>query len=67
RGRIDWLKGLKENVVLGGMIPGGTGFKGLMHPSKQYNKIPFEIKKKSRFDGEMRNILFYHRKFFEGG
>ncbi|XLS44836.1 hypothetical protein HN51_001701 [Arachis hypogaea] len=27
RGRIDWLKGLKENVVLGGMIPVGTGFK----------------------------------------
>ncbi|EEF27828.1 DNA-directed RNA polymerase beta chain, putative [Ricinus communis] len=30
RGRIDWLKGLKENVVLGGMIPVGTGFKGLV-------------------------------------
>ncbi|TYG40656.1 hypothetical protein ES288_D12G110400v1 [Gossypium darwinii] len=29
RGRINWLKGLKENVVLGGMIPTGTGFKGL--------------------------------------
>ncbi|KAH0851491.1 hypothetical protein HID58_094708, partial [Brassica napus] len=30
RGRIDWLKGLKENVVLGGVIPAGTGFnKGL--------------------------------------
>nr|QWY86596.1 RNA polymerase beta'' subunit [Prioria balsamifera] len=27
RGRIDWLKGLKENVVLGGIIPVGTGFK----------------------------------------
>ncbi|XLU25251.1 hypothetical protein S245_061317, partial [Arachis hypogaea] len=27
RGRIDWLKGLKENVVLGGMIPVSTGFK----------------------------------------
>ncbi|CAN6476532.1 unnamed protein product [Victoria cruziana] len=26
-GRIDWLRGLKENVVLGGMIPIGTGFK----------------------------------------
>ena len=25
RGRIDWLKGLKENVVLGGIIPVGTG------------------------------------------
>ncbi|TYH38468.1 hypothetical protein ES332_D12G111200v1 [Gossypium tomentosum] len=31
RGRINWLKGLKENVVLGGMIPTGTGFKGLVH------------------------------------
>nr|YP_010514144.1 RNA polymerase beta'' subunit [Strongylodon macrobotrys]UXL85797.1 RNA polymerase beta'' subunit [Strongylodon macrobotrys] len=41
RGRIDWLKGLKENVVLGGMIPVGTGFKRIMHPSKQrqYNNI----------------------------
>nr|YP_010466172.1 RNA polymerase beta chain [Haplopteris ensiformis]UQV94621.1 RNA polymerase beta chain [Haplopteris ensiformis] len=25
RGRIDWLKGLKENVVLGNTIPVGTG------------------------------------------
>ncbi|CAA2954376.1 RNA polymerase beta chain [Olea europaea subsp. europaea] len=35
RDRIDWFKGLKENVVLGGMIPLGTGFKGLVSPSKQ--------------------------------
>ncbi|EEF46619.1 DNA-directed RNA polymerase beta chain, putative [Ricinus communis] len=34
RGRIDWLKGLKENVVLGGMIPVGTGFKGLVKGSR---------------------------------
>nr|YP_008082402.1 RNA polymerase beta subunit-2 [Taiwania flousiana]AGL11248.1 RNA polymerase beta subunit-2 [Taiwania flousiana] len=26
QGRIDWLKGLKENVILGEMIPVGTGF-----------------------------------------
>nr|AND48347.1 beta'' subunit of RNA polymerase [Eosphagnum rigescens] len=25
RGRIDWLKGLKENVILGGIVPAGTG------------------------------------------
>ncbi len=24
RGRIDWLKGLKENVILGGIVPTGT-------------------------------------------
>nr|AMC32356.1 RNA polymerase beta'' subunit [Desmodium illinoense] len=66
RGRIDWLKGLKENVVLGGMIPVGTGFKGIMHRSKprQYNKITFETKKKNLFEDEMRDILFHHRQFF---
>nr|YP_009732664.1 RNA polymerase beta' subunit [Magnolia wilsonii]QHU76987.1 RNA polymerase beta' subunit [Magnolia wilsonii] len=61
RGRIDWLKGLKENVVLGGMIPVGTGFKGLVHRSRQHNNIPLEIKKKNLFEGEMRDILFHHR------
>nr|YP_009300224.1 RNA polymerase beta'' subunit [Ilex paraguariensis]AJW59612.1 RNA polymerase beta'' subunit [Ilex paraguariensis] len=64
-GRIDWLKGLKENVVLGGMIPVGTGFKGLVHPSRQHNNIPLETKKKNLFEGEMRDILFHHRKLLD--
>nr|YP_010614934.1 RNA polymerase beta'' subunit [Barleria repens]WAS33096.1 RNA polymerase beta'' subunit [Barleria repens] len=63
RGRVDWLKGLKENVVLGGMVPVGTGLKRLLPPSKQYNKSPLEIKK-NLFEREMRDILFHHRKFF---
>ncbi|KAI3898782.1 hypothetical protein MKW92_027270 [Papaver armeniacum] len=53
RGRIDWLKGLKENVVLGGMIPVGTGFKGLVYHSRQHSNIPFEIKKNNLFRGEL--------------
>nr|YP_009419480.1 DNA-directed RNA polymerase beta'' subunit [Sladenia celastrifolia]ASM46142.1 DNA-directed RNA polymerase beta'' subunit [Sladenia celastrifolia] len=65
RGRIDWLKGLKENVVLGGMIPVGTGFKGLIPPSGQHNNIPLETKKKNLFEGEIRDILFHHRKLFD--
>nr|YP_009455302.1 RNA polymerase beta' subunit [Erythropalum scandens]AUG62836.1 RNA polymerase beta' subunit [Erythropalum scandens] len=65
RGRIDWLKGLKENVVLGGMIPVGTGFKGLMHRSSQHNNVSLETKKKNLFEGEMRDILFYHRGLFD--
>ena len=64
RGRIDWLKGLKENVVLGGMIPAGTGVKGLVHPSKQHNRIPSETKKKNLFEGEMGDILFHQKKLF---
>ena len=65
RGRIDWLKGLKENVVLGGMIPVGTGFKGFVHRSNQQKNIPLKKKKKNLFEGEMRDILFYHRELFD--
>nr|QYB17916.1 RNA polymerase beta'' subunit [Flemingia macrophylla] len=66
RGRIDWLKGLKENVVLGGIIPVGTGFKRIMHRSKsmQYNKITLETKKNNLFKDEMRDILSHHRELF---
>nr|YP_010513298.1 RNA polymerase beta'' subunit [Centrosema coriaceum]UXL84869.1 RNA polymerase beta'' subunit [Centrosema coriaceum] len=66
RGRIDWLKGLKENVVLGGMIPVGTGFKRIMYYSrtKQHNKITLKTKKKNLFEDEMRDILLHHREFF---
>nr|QXX99820.1 RNA polymerase beta'' subunit [Allium moly] len=64
RGRIDWLKGLKENVVLGGIIPIGTGFKKLVHRSRQDKNIYFEIKKKNVFELEMRDILLHHREFF---
>ena len=24
-GRVDWLRGLKENIIIGHLIPAGTG------------------------------------------
>lgn len=30
-GKIDWLNGLKENVILGTIIPAGTGFNKLLN------------------------------------
>nr|UAV87093.1 RNA polymerase beta'' subunit [Zanthoxylum simulans] len=65
RGRIDWLKGLKENVVLGGIIPVGTGFKGLVHCSRQHNTILLERQKGNLFGGEMRDIFLHHRELFD--
>nr|YP_009033436.1 RNA polymerase beta'' subunit [Olyra latifolia]AGZ13232.1 RNA polymerase beta'' subunit [Olyra latifolia] len=62
RGRIDWLKGLKENVVLGGIIPVGTGFQKFVHRSPQDKNLYFEIQKKNLFAPEMRDILFRHTK-----
>lgn len=64
RGRIDWLKGLKENIVLGGMIPVGTGFKRVMRRSRQHNKITLQTKKNNIFEWEIRDILFHHREVF---
>lgn len=53
RGRVDWLKGLKENVVLGRIIPVGTGFKKeLVYRSRrQHHNIPLETKKNNLFGG----------------
>nr|YP_010244594.1 RNA polymerase beta'' subunit [Rostraria litorea]QTJ28152.1 RNA polymerase beta'' subunit [Rostraria litorea] len=60
RGRIDWLKGLKENVVLGGIIPVGTGFLKFVHRSPQDKNLYFEIQKQNLFASEMRDFLFLH-------
>lgn len=62
RGRIDWLKGLKENVVLADMIPAGTGLKRLKHFSRQDNNRVLE---KKLFGGEMRTIFFHHRELVD--
>uniref|UniRef100_A0AAU7E4Q0 DNA-directed RNA polymerase subunit beta'' n=1 Tax=Hypericum petiolulatum TaxID=1137009 RepID=A0AAU7E4Q0_9ROSI len=67
RGRIDWLKGLKENVVLGSMsmIPLGTAFKRLVDRSRQYKSIPLKTKRNNLFEGEMRDLLFHHKELVD--
>nr|ARW68298.1 RNA polymerase b''''-subunit [Chondria sp. (in: red algae)] len=46
-GRLDWLRGLKENVIIGRLIPAGTGFNA--YNSKQihkdiYSKITYDYR-----------------------
>ena len=38
KGKVDYLKGLKENVILGKLIPAGTG-------AKQYSDIEIQLEK----------------------
>nr|YP_010291227.1 RNA polymerase beta'' subunit [Juncus gracilicaulis]ULQ66817.1 RNA polymerase beta'' subunit [Juncus gracilicaulis] len=61
RGRIDWLKGLKENVVLGRILPMGTGLKKFVHPSRQDKNFDLEKTKKNQFELEMRDIMLHHK------
>ena len=38
RGGVDNLRGLKENVIIGNLIPAGTGF-GVVRPSKEKEEV----------------------------
>ncbi|MBI2618178.1 DNA-directed RNA polymerase subunit beta' [Candidatus Kaiserbacteria bacterium] len=50
RGSVDKLKGLKENVIIGRLIPAGTGFKG--SPKEELiKKLQEEIKAASEAEG----------------
>lgn len=63
RGRIDWLKGLKENVILGGIVPAGTGCEEVSCQiilEKQKN-ILLKKKKIKLFDNKVKEIFFYKK------
>jgi len=51
-GRIDWLRGLKENIIIGHLIPAGTGsqnyrncFKSYVSATEQFEAINQPIRK----------------------
>lgn len=43
-GRIDWLRGLKENIIIGHLIPAGTGSQNYRDCFKKYVSSPNMIK-----------------------
>nr|YP_010249920.1 RNA polymerase beta'' subunit [Polytrichum commune]QTT78357.1 RNA polymerase beta'' subunit [Polytrichum commune] len=63
RGRIDWLKGLKENVILGGIVPAGTGCQEVIWQitlEKQKN-ILLKKKKIQLFHNKVKDVFLYQR------
>lgn len=49
-GSVDGLRGLKENVIIGHLIPAGTGMKG-------YNKIKLFDENRADLDAHVQQIL----------
>jgi len=41
-GKSDWLRGLKENVIIGRLIPAGTGFNAYEEPALSNSEPTFE-------------------------
>nr|YP_010715457.1 RNA polymerase beta'' subunit [Todea barbara]WDE24575.1 RNA polymerase beta'' subunit [Todea barbara] len=64
RGRIDWLKGLKENVILGGIVPTGTGSQEVIcQPDVEKQRdIGSTTNNSSILSQKIRNIFLYHGK-----
>nr|QWW92257.1 RNA polymerase beta'' subunit [Rhaphidolejeunea foliicola] len=63
KGRIDWLKGLKENVILGGLIPAGTGSQEVLW-QKTIEKKKKLFDQKNLFKKKIKHILIYQSKPF---
>jgi hypothetical protein len=58
-GRIDWLRGLKENIVIGHLIPAGTGSQNYKNSFKKYsltNKFT-KFNPDDLFDAEARLMM----------
>nr|YP_009667713.1 RNA polymerase beta' subunit [Schistochila macrodonta]QCW58489.1 RNA polymerase beta' subunit [Schistochila macrodonta] len=65
KGRIDWLKGLKENIILGGIIPAGTGSSEVTWQITVEKKKQFFFNKNNiSFNKRMKNIFLYQNRFF---
>jgi DNA-directed RNA polymerase subunit beta' len=45
-GRIDWLRGLKENIIIGHLIPAGTGSQNYRNCFKKPRNIDLTLKTK---------------------
>lgn len=45
-GRIDWLRGLKENIIIGHLIPAGTGSQNYRNCFKKVEKLTKSINNK---------------------
>ena len=43
-GRVDWLRGLKENIIIGHLIPAGTGSQNYRNCFKKYSSSINQIK-----------------------
>ena len=50
KGKVDKLQGLKENVIIGKLIPAGTG-------AKQYRDVSYELEKQFLSDDEPMEAL----------
>ncbi len=60
-GKADWLRGLKENVIIGRLIPAGTGFNAYLDNSKpvnveKQNDVPYSYYINNKYPEEAKGL-----------
>jgi DNA-directed RNA polymerase subunit beta' len=60
-GKADWLRGLKENVIIGRLIPAGTGFNAYLDNSKsltveKQNEVPYSYYLNNRYPEDSKGL-----------
>ena len=59
-GKKDWLNGLKENVIIGRLIPAGTGFNCYEHLQKlRKNNLESDLSENTNFRVVKENLLSF--------
>ena len=59
-GKKDWLNGLKENVIIGRLIPAGTGFNCYEHLQKlRKNNLESELSENTNLRVIKENLLSF--------
>ena len=60
-GKKDWLNGLKENVIIGRLIPAGTGFNSFENLKKVNNKKIIDLTAKYSYLNSLKTYILQSR------
>ena len=60
-GKKDWLNGLKENVIIGRLIPAGTGFNSFENLKKFSNEKTVNLFVKTAFGNTVKSYILKSR------
>jgi DNA-directed RNA polymerase subunit beta' len=60
-GKKDWLNGLKENVIIGRLIPAGTGFNSFANLKRVGNEKTTNLLIKQSLDSQLKNYVLKSR------
>ncbi|MCD8487607.1 MAG: DNA-directed RNA polymerase subunit beta' [Desertifilum sp.] len=60
-GKSDWLRGLKENVIIGRLIPAGTGFNAYEEPAPTLDDMGGDYPGFNEYEDDLKDVVLDDR------